>query len=137
MADTRRPVSSATWPRELYNQMASLERFAFRSVPRVHTSRFPSTRRQTTHPHRNRDTYSSPSDPPALSRILSSIRGILFPPIIVFPFIAINVNRGRSYIYMNIFTIRRYGEDRIVTYNERRREETRRLGVTVFIIAGG
>lgn len=37
-------------------------------------------------------------------------------------------------VYENIFTIQRYGEDRM--YNGRRREEAR-LEATVFIIAGG
>lgn len=101
-------VIVATWPRELYNRMASLERFAFWSVPRVHTSRFPPANKLLI-PHRNRVTYSSPFDPPALSRILSSIRGILFPPIIVFPFIAINVNRGRSYIREYIYNPKVWG----------------------------
>jgi len=68
----------------------------------------------------NRVTYSNPSDPPALSRILSSIRGVLFLPIIVFPFIAINVNR-EMFVYVDIFTIRRYEESKTVIYNGRGR----------------
>jgi len=114
MASIYHSVSSATWPCKLRNQMASRT---------LHVLEHPAGAHCDFHPPAkpfpfpcNRVTYSNPSDPPALSRILSSIRGVLFPPIIVFPFIAINVNRG-TLVYVDIFTIRRYGESRTVMYN--------------------
>lgn len=121
--------------RELYNQMAaSLDRFAFWSVPRVHTLRFPSS-----HPPTN-------SHPPLQSRyIFQSVRSsgafanpVIDPRCFIPTDNCISVHCYQcepwTLVYENIFTIRRYGEDRM--YNGRRREEAR-LEATVFIIAGG
>lgn len=116
------PVSSATWPRELRNQMASRTFRVLEHPAGAHCDFHPPAKPSPS--PCNRVTYSNSSDPPALSRILSSIRGVLFPPIIVFPFIAINVNRG-TLVYVDIFTIRRYGESRTVMYNGRERGITR------------
>lgn len=102
MASTYYPVSSAMWPRELRNQMASRTLRVLEHPAGAHCD-FHLPAKPSPSPC-NCVTYSNPSDPPAFSRILSSIRGVLFPPIIVFPFIAINVNRG-TLVYVDIFTI--------------------------------
>jgi len=132
MASTYHPMSSATWPRELRNQMASRTLRVLEHPAGAHCD-FHLPAKPSPSPC-NCVTYSNPSDPPAFSRILSSIRGVLFPPIIVFPFIAINVNRG-MFVYVVIFTIHRYGKSRTVMYNGHGRGEMR-LGAAVFIITG-
>lgn len=128
------PTSSATWRRELYNQMAaSLDRFAFWSVPRVHTLRFPSS-----HP----PTNSSPLQSRYIFQSVRSSGAFANPVIDPRCFIptdnCISVHCYQrepwTLVYENIFTIQRYGENRM--YNGRRREAAR-LETTVFITADG
>lgn len=115
-------VAGYRWPCELRNQTASRTLRVPYSIPRVHTAisiaaANPPVARTPPLPLRNRVTYSNPSDPAALSRILSPIRGVLFPPIIVFPFIAINANRGRSCARIYLQSDGAWGMDGTVTCN--------------------
>lgn len=126
-------VVSYVRPRELRNQMANRTLRVPERPAGAHIAISIQPARQT-HPRRNRVTYSSPSDPPALSRIPSSIRGVLFPTDN-----CISVHRYQRETWTLLVYTRIYLQsegrgrmERIMDVGERKRVS----GATVFIIAG-